>query len=86
MLMLSLVITIFYTFKNSKSKYIASATNYFDQLLAICAPHISDQINKELLSAFALIRTKEDYQILISKLKTIAKENNILELPYFSIF
>lgn len=70
----------------AKCAYIHNATCHFDQVLAICSPYIDKHEKAHILSNFARIKSKKDYEKIIKELKDIANQNNINDTPYFLIF
>lgn len=69
----------------AKCAYIHGATCYFDQLMSICHPYISDLEYKEINSKFSQSKSKEDYTAIIGKLQAYANQNGIIP-PNFLIF
>lgn len=87
--MILLLILMSFSFTVSaftKCKYIHSAICYFDQLFCICLPFITQEKERNLLSSFAQIKSKEDYYAIIEELKNIATLNNIQSIPKFTLF
>jgi hypothetical protein len=58
------------------------AITHFQQCLAICAPYLTLQEQRDLASKFAQIQTKEDYVAVISRLKSLGAKNS-LQTPEF---
>lgn len=52
----------------------------FEQILTICSPYISQNETSKFHSQFAQIKSKIDYENIVSSLENIAKSNN-LSLP-----
>ena len=83
---MSLVVTAFTFTSFLKCKYIHTATCHFDQLLAVALPYTSLQEEREYLSLFAQIKTKEDYVELIERLSKTSVDNGVETLPKFLVF
>ena len=62
-----------------------STISSFKQHIRVIAPYISDHEEEKLISEWSLMSSKQDYQLIYSKLDTIASDNN-LELPENKIY
>ena len=67
-------------------KYLSTAIAYFDQLMAICAPYLSSEEERALRSAFAQMTCRNDYVMIINKLKDHASKHRADKLPEFMLF
>lgn len=68
----------------TKQKYINNAVTNFEQLSKIVRPYITEIDEEKFISNFSQIRNKKDYVLLMSKIESIAKDNN-LNIPDFSL-
>jgi hypothetical protein len=52
----------------------------FQQRLTVLAPKISEQEHKEILASWANMKTREDYELIVSHMDSVAEQNDI-KLP-----
>ena len=83
-LLLFLLIGIQYM-NSFKLGYINKSIVYYQQLKSISQPYISKKELDEINSKFALIKTKNDYVLVISYLEKTLKDNN-LEIKKFDVW
>lgn len=66
-----------------KVRYIGSAVAYYDQLMAIATPYLTDK-GKLTDSEFAQIKNRNDYERIILELRSVAAKNG-QSVPQFNI-
>lgn len=81
----TLLFIILTTTKFLVALYKNGARSHIYQSVTICSPYISEKEEKELLSKFALIKSRNDYINLNNQLKNIAEQNGV-ELPELEPF
>lgn len=80
MFVFTIVMTFFIillVFDYSRTMFIDNKVRIFEQMYTIDAPYLTDQERLKIKSDFGLIKNKEDYERLITKLKDIAISNKI---------
>ena len=80
-----LALSPLYFYVGFRTAYINSAVTHYESLLKISAPYIDNDTEKRIISSFAQIKNKNDYVIIIDKLKRISTENG-QSVPEFSIW
>ena len=68
-----------------KTVYIGSAVTYYDQLMAIATPYLTDNKVKLIASEFAQIKNQDGYERIISELRSLAKMKG-QSVPAFNIW
>ncbi len=72
------LLVVVFSFDIFRTIYVNNAITYYDQVISIILPNLSDVEYKTYNSQFAQIRTGEDYKNLIISLEVIAKEKGYL--------
>lgn len=85
LLILAIIVSLLLISHSISKVYENNAINHFNQSMAITKPYINTRNYVKLKSEFAQIKSKEDYERIITNLTVIAKKNNI-ELPQFTIW
>lgn len=85
LLILFILLAVFSVIQANQLSYINRAVTYFNQLLAIGSPFISEQDRLTYRSQFAQISSGEDYEKLTSTLKALCKEKG-QKTPAFSVW
>ena len=70
----------------ARYRYVSVAIAYFDQLMAITAPYLSNEDEKAFRSAFAQIASRNDYLTIVEKLRDHAHTHGVSKLPRFYVF
>lgn len=71
---------------HARYRYMSAAIAHFDQLMAICAPYLSNEDEKAFRSAFAQIACRNDYLTIVEKLRDHAHTHGVSKLPGFYVF
>jgi hypothetical protein len=82
---IALVLAIVFFVSFFRVSYIVRASSYADQLLHVTAPYVNENDRLMHQSELAQVETKEDYVILIGKLRGIASSNGA-SVPDFSVY
>ncbi|MCX5721620.1 MAG: hypothetical protein NT179_06265 [Nitrospirae bacterium] len=69
----------------AKIKYISSAVTYYDQLIKIATPYITDSQRKLIDSQFSQIKKEEDFDRIVTHLNSIAISNS-QTVPAFKVW
>lgn len=75
--------TLVLIFVHAKHTYILGAIVYFDQIMAICEPHISDQDALVYKAEFAQMKNAKDFKKLLGSLLNRAQKSGV-KLPEFN--
>ena len=75
---LSVFFSVFLLFAAVDDYIRLKTSSTFRQHLNVLSPYISDQDYKKLISKFASMRSKEDYDDLNKKILELAKQNSII--------
>jgi len=78
LLLSSIFILVFSLFTVAQSAYIIGKQNNYLQLVRITSPYIENQKEEEFNSRFSLISSKEEYDMIISELTSIIRENKLI--------
>jgi hypothetical protein len=78
-----IIVTIFTL--GARAEYIISAGLHFEQLIAISAPYLPDRKEMQLVSEFAQIKNRNDYERIILELRSVAEKNG-QSVPKFDIW
>jgi hypothetical protein len=65
--------------------YIGHAVAYYEQLIAIATPYLTDDKEKRTASEFAQIKTRNDYERIILELRSVVEMNG-QSVPQFDIW
>jgi hypothetical protein len=69
-----------------KTNYINQAVTYYNQMILITKPHMSEDELQQLQSQFAQIENKSDYVEVVNNLRHITEENSLKEPEFNFIF
>jgi hypothetical protein len=76
----------FFTLNLVKTKYENQAVVYYNQLIIISSPYLSEENIKIFQSRFAQIKNKSDYTSVVVDLEAIVKNNNLKKPEFNFIF
>jgi hypothetical protein len=65
--------------------YIVRAANHIGQLQRVIAPFIDGEQRLSIASRVAQISSRNDYEMIINELTSIARKNNV-RIPTFDIY
>lgn len=74
---LTFILFIITFIENIQLRYINNSIVYYNQLINITTPYISEQEVKNFNSKFSLIKNKTDYEKIINDLHLILEKNNL---------